>query len=88
MPWQELKKRLMIYFPGSGWAYWTQPSERVYEKWYEDCVTRGHQKEITLMIVIEEDEAVEITSGGAQHMGTIKNPESMHGRSLDVSRAR
>lgn len=72
MPWQELKKHLMIFFPGYGWSCWIEPGEAVYDKWHENYVRRGHDKDIALMIGIEDDRAVEITCGGGQNMRSIE----------------
>ena len=66
MPWQQLKTHLMLHLPGYGWSCWVEPGEKVYNDWYDECVRRGLEKDIQLMVGIEESKAVEVTGGGSK----------------------
>lgn len=76
MAWQELKEHLMVYFPGVGWECWAEPGETVFDRWHEDRLKRGHEKDIELMLGVEEYKAREVTGGG-KNMRAIEKPSAM-----------
>jgi hypothetical protein len=69
MPWEELKTHLMIYLPVyDEWTPWIEPGEKAYGEWYENSVKRGLEKNIQIMVGIEESKAEAITGGGRKMM--------------------